>query len=405
MKLKRILKKEAKAKRIKRFSVLIFLLVFIIVVLRSLLPSRHKRNKPDELTKKIEEVSQSIEPEPPTTVDTHEDPNYDIYLPENWHKHSSEIKKTLSEAKVLDIEPMKDFLLRNKKQAIFSGSVFKVTLEGGIQAVFKTTPDGNMMRYRMEETAYDLSVQTKLAYVPPTVHRTLECDFNRNGHMQEKIGFLSLFVDTEFDLPKSTKEQFYAFLSKLSEDELCNYKTFNFVFGNWDVGPHNVLVAKDGDNENAHYHLIAIDNEGMANLQKVQYGKVPFVRWLTCPGAGRNIHDFPFDQAKASDEASRETIAKRYNQWPPKRRHNYVLFDGVYWTQYTDFWWGSENNTTDLLYPERLTETAKEKLKSLTKENLLELIAQSNDITDFMKTRVDGFIERRNILFKHFSIT
>ncbi|GHU86161.1 hypothetical protein FACS1894198_5470 [Clostridia bacterium] len=405
MKLKRILKKEAKLKRIKRFSALIFLLVFIIIILRSLLPSRHKRNKLDEPTKEIEETLPVIEPELPTTVDTHENSNYDIYLSENWHKHSGEIKKTLSEAKVLDIEPMKDFLLRNKKQAIFSGSVFKVTLEGGIQAVFKTTSDGKMVRDRMEETAYDFSVYTNLAYVPPTVHRTLECDFNKNGHVQKKSGFLSLFVDTEFDLLKYTKEKFYALLSKISEDELCNYKTFNFVFGNWDVGPHNVLVAKDGTKENPHYHLIAIDNEGMANLQKVQYGKVPFVRWLTCPGAGRNVRDFPFDQAKTSDKASRQAIANRFNQWPPGRKHNYSLFGGAYWTQYTDFWWGAESNTTDLLYPERLTETAKEKLKNLTKENLLALIAQSNDITDFMKARVDGFIERRDMLFKHFSIT
>jgi hypothetical protein len=398
------LKKEVKSKRIRRFLVLIPLLAFVIVILYRLSPVRSERDKLSENTEEVGKALQSSGNTSPGVVDTCEDSNFDICLPTNWHKHSSEIKKILRESNVLDAEPMRDFLQRRKKQTVFSGSVFKVTLEGGIEAVFKTTSGGDMVRDRMEETAYDLSVYTNLAYIPPTVHRTLECDFDGNGRVGGKSGFLSLFVDTEFDLLGCTKEQFCAVLSKIDEEELLNYKIFNFVFGNWDVGPGNVLVARYGNGKEARYHIVAIDNEGIANLQKVRYGQVPFVRWLKCPGAGENIQNFPFEKMEASNESSRGMIASKYGQWPPQRRHNYVLFDGAYWIQFTDFIWGSESDITDLLYPERLPETAKEKLKSLTKENLIVLIAQSTNITDFMRARVDGFIERRDMLLEHFNI-
>lgn len=398
------LKKEAKLKRIRQFLVLIFLLAFVTVIIRYLLLGKGERDKLGGNTEEVEEALQSSENRLPEVVDTHEDTSYDIYLPTNWHKHSGEIKKILREANVLEVEPMRDFLRRCKKQAVFSGSVFRVALEGGIKAVFKTTSDGNMVRDRMEETAYDLSAYTNFAYVPPTVHRTLECDFSGNGRAEKKSGFLSLFVDTEFDSLRYTKEQFCAILSKIDEEELLNYKVFNFVFGNWDVGPGNVLVARCDSGKETRYHLVAIDNEGIANLQRVRYGEAPFVRWLKCPGAGENIQDFPFDEVNRSGETSREMVARKYGQWPPKRQHNYALFDGAYWAQFADFIWGSESDVTDLLYPKRLTETAKEKLKSLTKESLLELIAQSAGITDFMKARVDGFIERRDMLLEHFGI-
>lgn len=167
--------------------------------------------------------------------------------PASWH--NPKITKILKTAKVTDIKPMKEVLIEQGKKAEFDGQVFLITLENGVQAVFKSLPLDDQGDAKAEVAAYQASVYLGFPYIPPTVLRKI------NG----MTGSLQLFVNTPIDLLKNGEYKKYS--KKFSKEDENNLKIFYFVFGQWDSGPHNLLAYPDASK----IYPIAIDNSGIRN--------------------------------------------------------------------------------------------------------------------------------------------
>ncbi|NDA91342.1 MAG: hypothetical protein EBY20_10695, partial [Alphaproteobacteria bacterium] len=91
--------------------------------------------------------------------------------PASWH--NPKITKILKTAKVTDIKPMKEVLIEQGKKAEFDGQVFLITLENGVQAVFKSLPLDDQGDAKAEVAAYQASVYLGFPYIPPTVLRKI----------------------------------------------------------------------------------------------------------------------------------------------------------------------------------------------------------------------------------------
>ena len=326
-----------------------------------------------------------------------------FYDPLNWSSHSTQIKEALRTGEAIEIKSMREVLKSADRNADFSGMVYKVTLSNGLEAVFKTTDSGNLAKDRMEEAAYDISVATGIAFVPPTVHRDLTADFNKTGHTQTKTGFLSLFVETQTDLISLSKTKFDELLERSGKERVANFKIFNFVFGNWDVGPHNMLISEYKRENNIDYFPISIDNEGIANVQKVEYGEIPFVKFF---GTNSSIPkaEFPFDEAKLSDTAAKQEVSNKLGFYPPGRTHNYIVWNGCYWAQFFDSYWGSPKDIIDLLYTNYLPPKTKIALKNLSKEQLFKIFGKTEQTaSEHLKEIVAGILTRRDMLLAEFA--
>ena len=327
-----------------------------------------------------------------------------FYDPLNWSTHSTQIKEALRTGEAIEIKSMREILKSANRNADFSGMVDKVTLSNGLEAVFKTTEEGNLTKDRMEEAAYDISVATGIAFVPPTVHRDLTADFNKTGrHTQTKTGFLSLFVETQTDLISLSKTKFDELLERSGKERVANFKIFNFVFGNWDVGPHNMLISEYKRGDNIDYFPISIDNEGIANVQKVEYGEIPFVKFF---GTNSSIlkTEFPFEEAKLSDTAAKQEVSNQLGFYPPGQTHNYIIWNGCYWTQFFDSYWGSPKDIIDLLYTNYLPPKTKIALKNLSKEQLFKIFGKTEQTaSEHLKEIVAGILKRRDMLLTEFA--
>ena len=326
-----------------------------------------------------------------------------FYDPLNWSTHSTQIKEALKTGEAVEIKSMREALKSDNRNADFSGAVYKVKLSNGLEAVFKTTDSGNLAKDRMEEAAYDISVATGIAFVPPTVHRNLTADFNKTGHTQTKTGFLSLFVENQTDLISLSKTKFDELLERSGEERVANFKIFNFVFGNWDVGPHNMLISEYKRGNNIDYFPISIDNEGIANIQKVEYGEIPFVKFFETNSSIPKT-EFPFDEAKLSDTAAKQEVSEKIGFYPLGRTHNYIVWNGCYWAQFFDSYWGSPKDIVDLLYTNYLPPKTKIALKNLSKEQLFKIFGKTEQTaSEHLKGIVAGILKRRDMLLTEFA--
>jgi hypothetical protein len=237
----------------------------------------------------------------------------------------------LKTGKIISRKPMQDFLASKGKKVEFEGKVFWVQLDNGLQAVFKALPKDEMDDAYAEVAAYHASVELGFPYVPPTVIYTID-------GLQ---GSLQLFVDTKIDaLAPGVYRQT---LQEVDPEELADLKVFYFVFGQWDSGPHNILIL-DGQEKK---HLIAIDNSGIKQRQYVRYGELPFVR--TNYSEALETDDwygasFPFDQAKTIHDPSPENLKKVFGTAFPdpfyqsfksyKSPLTYVIYQNSLWRQF-----------------------------------------------------------------------
>lgn len=391
-----------------------FKIWLIIAVLTLLLTSIKIINKPNNTVKQqtksinkqktvaLNKPEHTIKPQNKVTIQQKDIPVAQFYDPLNWFTHSTQIKEALKTGEAIEIKSMREALKSANRNADFSGAVYKVKLSNGLEAVFKTTDSGNMAKDRMEEAACDLSAATGIAFVPPTVHRELTADFNKTGHTQTKTGFLSFFVETQTDLISLSKTRFDELLERSGKERVANFKIFNFVFGNWDVGPHNMLISEYKRGNNIDYFPISIDNEGIANIQKVRYGAIPFVKFFGTNSSNPKT-EFPFDEAKLSDTAAKQEVSKELNFYPPGRTHNYIVWSGCYWAQFFDSYWDSPSDITDLLYADYLPPKTKIALQNLSKEQLFKIFGKTEQTaSEHLKEIVIGILERRDMLLAKF---
>ena len=191
-------------------------------------------------------------------------------------------------------------------------------------------------------------------------------------------------------------------LERSGKERVANFKIFNFVFGNWDVGPHNMLISEYKRGNNIDYFPISIDNEGIANIQKVRYGAIPFVKFFGTNSSNPKT-EFPFDEAKLSDTAAKQEVSKELNFYPPGRTHNYIVWSGCYWAQFFDSYWDSPSDITDLLYADYLPPKTKIALKNLSKEQLFKIFDKTEQTaSEHLKEIVIGILERRDMLLAKF---
>jgi hypothetical protein len=156
-------------------------------------------------------------------------------------------------------------------------------------------------------------------------------------------GSLQLFVETSIDaLAPGVFDQT---LKEVDRDELAHLKLFYFVFGQWDTGPHNILIIEDQTKK----HLIAIDNSGIRNRQHVRYGELPFVRM--CYNDAFKTNDwgkpFPFDKAQIIHNPTGENLKKVFGNKLPENFYKtfktykdpfkYVLYENSLWRQFHAF--------------------------------------------------------------------
>jgi hypothetical protein len=161
----------------------------------------------------------------------------------NWK--SEEIVTGLIDGDVESIITMAEHLGKSSEDAQFTNEVFFVTLKNGIQGVFKPQ-SGNSLDHFGEVAAYKLSCKLGFSNVPPTVMRKIG----------EKDGSLQLYVKPNYDLLGKNKGEFDKMWGNNNPEEVQNLKIFYYVFGQWDNGPHNMLMIDDAGEKK----LIAIDN-------------------------------------------------------------------------------------------------------------------------------------------------
>ena len=181
---------------------------------------------------------------------------------QNWGAHS--LQKALKTAKVLSMESMGKFLQKKGKRTDFEGNVFLVYLEGGVKGFFKPVSDQDYGDACAEVAAYEASRHLGFPHIPPTVLRTIK----------GKRGSFQLYIETEIDTV--VPEHYKVVMKSVRRKEIENLRAFYFIFGQWDSGPHNMLLYM----ENGVPHVIAIDNSGIRQRQHVTYGDLPFVRVL-----------------------------------------------------------------------------------------------------------------------------
>jgi hypothetical protein len=236
----------------------------------------------------------------------------------------------LSHQPVLSRVPMETFLQNKGYKIDFYGDVYHVTLKGGTEAVFKALLPDDYGDIHAEVAAFKASQFLGFPNIPPTLIRTLN----------DQTGSLQLYAKPSIDALKPGV--YKKALQQVDKDALANLKLFYFVFGQWDSGPHNLIIQQK-DNK---IQLIAIDNSGIRNKQHVRYGELPFVRF--CYSEKLNTKDFdepfPFDKVKSipsrSDKQLRLAFGAKLPKADLKRLKNhtgplqYVIYRNALWIQF-----------------------------------------------------------------------
>lgn len=296
---------------------------------------------------------------------------------------NSAIKKIIS---------MRDFLHSTGKKAEFENVVKLVTLADGTKAVFKPIPPDDMGDAHAEVAAYKASKFLGFPDIPPTIIRKIN----------DEIGSLQLYIEPSMDIP--TPSEYKEILQMVASDEVANLKLFYFVFGQWDSGPHNLIIQK----RERKFHLVAIDNSGIRSRQYVKYGDPPFVR--VCYSDTLQTDDwhlpFPYDQVQTLQNPSYENLKKSIGEKFPekiiknlsrfKNSMNYIIYKNSLWIQFHAFDPHFVRSYTDV-YPEKTIES----LKRLNKNQLLNIFSEAKGADFLTKDYIEAILERRDQVLKH----
>lgn len=293
--------------------------------------------------------------------------------------------------------PMRDHLISQGKIVEFHNAVLLLSLESGIQAVFKPCLDDTdvLNDSYAEVAAYKACTFMGFDFVPPTVIRTID------GH----TGSLQLFVKTNID--PLANNAFKLALEQANPDDVANLKIFYFVFGQWDTGPHNILLKSDEISTK----LIAIDNSGICNRQYVRYGELPFVRIVyhedlnTSDDANQA---FSFDAVQAIKNPTEQELNSRFKgcispaqckRWARRKILRYILYDNSIWLQFH-----AGDDSFEKSFTTHYPEATIERLKLLTLEVLKnDIFGHAPDSLLLDKNYLNAILERRDQILAHYA--
>ncbi len=311
--------------------------------------------------------------------------------PTSWK--NAEISKLLKKGKVISMCPMKEHLHSCGKKANFDGEVYFVELDNGLKGVFKSLPKDDLGDAYAEVAAYQASVDLGFPNVPPTVMTEIK----------GMKGSLQLFVETNVDALDS--RIYKSAIQEADAEDVANLQLFYFIFGQWDSGPHNILVLKDQEKT----HLIAIDNSGVRNHQRVTYGTLPFVR--VCYSDKLQANDwgkpFPFEQAKTIENPTTEKLRKTFGDKLPDSFYQsfksyglpfrYVIHQNSLWRQYHA---GDEKFMVS--HTKHLSDQARKKLEGLNLTKLKKIFAVAKNADFLIPSYFEAILDRRDQVLLYF---
>lgn len=154
------------------------------------------------------------------------------------------IEHQLLNEPIIEKMGMRQFLIKsNKEIKALCQDVLLVVLKNGLKAVLKKAN-----ACYGEVIAYKAAKKLDLRLIPPTVLRKI------NG---ETVS-LQFYVATDIDAVKQDKE----IMKKISQKDLCDKATFEYVFNKWDIHSGNHLITK----HKGKYFLALIDNASVIQL-------------------------------------------------------------------------------------------------------------------------------------------
>lgn len=310
--------------------------------------------------------------------------------PKLWKEKANEIEDKLLNGIPTEIKDMKEYLLERDMKVDFSSNVFVITLDNGLKCVFKYDKEQEEPMVKAEVIAWKLCKETGIGNVSPVVWREIKLDNNKSFK-----GYLSLFVDSDIDLSNFKDDDFRDILQEVDNIEINNYRIFNFVFGNFDVADTNVSIC-DGK-------LIIIDTGAINYSWCVHYGEVPFINFRVLDNTSfkKSIKssEFPFKRSKPADFSTREEIQSKFNYCPIKKPHNFIVYNGCYWAQYSNPYYADQIKYG--IYPTELSESTKQTLKNLTYEKLFKIF-ETNKNNIYVNQLITGILERRDMLLEIF---
>jgi hypothetical protein len=305
--------------------------------------------------------------------------------PEEWSH--PDIAKLLEKGEVVSMIPMGDYLKSKGKKSEFEGQVYVVTLKNGLKAVFKIFPDNEQQDAFGEVAAYKASLFLGFPKIPPTVLRSIK----------GQKGSLQLFIESDID--PSAPGAFEEALKQVDPQEVTNLKIFYFIFGQWDSGPHNILILK----QKKHTFFIAIDNSAICIHQHVKYGELSFVRMAY--SAKLNTNDwnkpFPFDQVKAIMHPTSKALRMTFKDRLPESFYRsfksygepfrYVIYQNTLWRQYP-----ACNGNFLKTYPKYCSEKTRKILKKLNKSILQKIFAHARKAEFLTGDYIQMILDRRD---------
>lgn len=311
--------------------------------------------------------------------------------PQNWK--NSEIITLLKKGKMVFIHPMRDYLQSHGKKIKYTGnSLYLVELDNGLKAVFKSFPQKHLgiADGSGEVAAYEASIALGFPYIPPTIMRTIG----------DKKGSLQLLVETDVD--SLIPGVYEAALKKASSDDVANLQLFRFVFGQFDVGPHNTLILK----ENNKTYLIAIDNAGICLRQHVTYGNHPFVEYYYRVQLKTNDWNepFPFDKAKTIKEPITEEMRRVFGDKKIELYLGYHKLDksfSVHYVIYQNRIW-KQVQRSDIPFTDYLPDQTRQTLESLNLDILKKIFACAKNSDFLTPDYLQAILERRDQVLNYF---
>jgi len=320
---------------------------------------------------------------------------------------------------ILTKENMKDVLLRQGKNVEFDNQVFLITFKNGTKAVFKPCSPYYMRTALAEVAAYKFSLYfAPFIYVPSTKVCTID---GQLGSLQEYIEtdidlVLPSWKDaikgkkhTEFDavskeLDKKRKDLETLIISA-GKEKLGAYAALMYVIGQWDIGPHNMLLKKIGKGE---LEIVCIDNAAISTpFESITCTSYPFVNVYSSSNFNTSDHDKPFP-FKSSKRIHKPTVAKLKSVFGNKIDDSfykgmefYGWFEYVIWR--SALWKKVENDTTLFIrsHLKYCPQQVLQRLKELNLKTLKEIFYDAKD--DFANEPfLHKILERRDKILKEF---
>ena len=316
----------------------------------------------------------------------------------DWKKHA-QIEKELQTQGLKKLISMRAFLKSKGHTADFdSPEVYLAVLNNGLKGVFKVRHPKEIDNAHAEVAAYKASCHFDIYLVPPTVMRTF------NG----KTGSLQFYVEPSMDLLKDGN--YLRSLSLADTADVANMKVFSFLLGQWDNGPHNLIVQKN----KGVYSLALIDNEAIFKKQKIRHGDFAFVQVYLARPLGsfyinsKESESFPFDVStkplSPNPEEIKRTLGKNISSSSlvnylskVKLPIYYRIWKGEFWHQIHK---GNPDPCFQPLYINFCPRNILNLLKKLNESDIRKMFSIATKDKFFNQEYINDILERRDQILK-----